>query len=114
MDLTIFSLERIGQIDPSPFFVLSLIPYLIFLKYAKKTVSIPKLSLLGFRLTLLFVFMTIILAIIAKIYFDNELTNIDILHGLAELFLTISDGLVVYGFVLKLQEVRNEQLLRGD
>ena len=114
MDLSIFSLDSIGKIDPSPFFVLSLIPYLLFLKYAKKSASIPKLALLGFRLTLLFVLMTIILAIIAKIYFNNELTNVDILHGFAELFLTISDGFVVYGFVLMLQEVRNEKLLRGD
>ena len=114
MDISIFSLDSIGQIDPSPFFVLSLIPYLIFLKYAKKSVSIPNLSLLGFRLTLLFVFMTIILAIISKIYFDSELTNVDILHGFAELFLTISDGLVVFGFVLMLQEVRSKKLLRGD
>ena len=114
MDISIFSLDSIAKIDPSPFFVLSLIPYLIFLKYAKKSVSIPKLSLLGFSLTLLFVFMTIIMAIIAKIYFDNELTNVDTLHGIAELFLTISDGLVVYGFLLMLQEVRSEKLLRGD
>ena len=114
MDLTVFSLNSIGQIDPSPFFVLSLIPYLIFLKYAKKSVSIPKLSLLGFRLTLLFVFMTIILAIIAKINFDAELTNVDILHGFAESFLTVSDGLVVYGFVLMLQDLRSKKLLRGD
>ena len=114
MDLTLFSLDSIAKIDPSPFFVLSLIPYLIFLHYAKKSASIPKVSLLGFRLTLLFVLMTIILAIIAKLYFDNELTNIDTLHGFAELFLTISDGFVVFGFVLMLQEVRNEQLLRGD
>ena len=114
MDLTIFSLDSIGEIDPSPFFVLSLIPYLIFLKYAGKSKSIPKLSLWGFRLTLVFVLMTIILAIIAKIYFDNELTNVDILHGLAELFLTISDGFVVYGFVLMLQEVRSKKILRGD
>jgi len=114
MDLTLFSLDSIAKIDPSPFFVLSLIPYLIFLNYAEKSFSIPRLSLLGFKLTLLFVLMTIILAIIAKIYFDAELTNIDILHGFAELFLTISDGLVVYGFVLMLQEVRSKKLLRGD
>ena len=114
MDFHLFSLDSIGKIDPSPFFVLSLIPYLIFLKYAEKSVSIPKVSLLGFRLTLLFVLMTIILAIVAKIYFQSELTNVDKLHGLAEVFLTVSDGLVVYGFVLMLQEVRSKKLLRGD
>ena len=108
MNITILSLESIARIDPSPFFILSLIPYLVFLRYAGKTKSIPKISLLGFKLTLLFVFMTIVFAIIALIYFGEELTNVDVLHGLAESFLTISDALVVYGFVLMLQSARRK------
>ena len=108
MNISIFSLESIAQVDPSPFFILSLIPYLVFLKYAGKTKSIPKISLLGFKLTLLFVFMTIVFAIISLIYFGEELTNVDVLHGLAESFLTISDALVVYGFVLMLQSARRK------
>ena len=56
MNISILSLESIARVDPSPFFILSLIPYLVFLKYAGKTKSIPKISLLGFKLTLLFVF----------------------------------------------------------
>ena len=52
--------------------------------------------------------MTIIFAIISLIYFGEELTNVDVLHGLAESFLTISDALVVYGFVLMLQTVRSK------
>ena len=103
MNMSILSLESIARVDPSPFFILSLIPYLVFLRYAGKTKSIPKISLLGFKLTLLFVFMTIVFAIISLIYFGEELTNVDVLHGLAESFLTISDALVVYGFVLMLQ-----------
>ena len=55
-------LQYLAQIDPSPFFVLSLIPYLIFLNFAKKSTAIPKVSLWGFRLTLLFVVMTIVFA----------------------------------------------------
>ena len=108
MNISILSLESIARVDPSPFFILSLIPYLIFLRYAGKTKSIPKISLLGFKLTLLFVFMTIVFAIISLIYFGEELTNVDVLHGLAESFLTISDALVVYGFVLMLQSARRK------
>ena len=108
MNISILSLESIARVDPSPFFILSLIPYLVFLRYAGKTKSIPKISLLGFKLTLLFVFMTIVFAIISLIYFGEELTNVDFLHGLAESFLTISDALVVYGFVLMLQSVRSK------
>ena len=108
MNISILSLESIARVDPSPFFILSLIPYLVFLKYAGKTKSIPKISLLGFKLTLLFVFMTIVFAIISLIYFGEELTNVDVLHGLAESFLTISDALVVYGFVLMLQSARRK------
>ena len=108
MNISILSLESIARVDPSPFFILSLIPYLVFLRYAGKTKSIPKISLLGFKLTLLFVFMTIVFAIISMIYFGEELTNVDVLHGLAESFLTISDALVVYGFVLMLQSARRE------
>ena len=108
MNISILSLESIARVDPSPFFILSLIPYLVFLRYAGKTKSIPKISLLGFKLTLLFVFMTIVFAIISLIYFEEELTNVDVLHGLAESFLTISDALVVYGFVLMMQSVRRK------
>ena len=42
--------------------------------------------------------MTIIFSIIAKLNYDSELTDIDHLHGLAESFLALSDGLVVLGF----------------
>ena len=104
MNLAVPSLETIGSIDPSPFFIGSLIPYLFFLNFAKKCTSIPKISLLGYRLTLLFVFMTIVLAIVALIIFNEELTNIDPLHGLAEAFLTISDALVAYGFYTSFQK----------
>ncbi len=94
-------LENLGAIDPSPFFVLSLLPYLAFLYWAQKGESIPRLSLWGFRLTLLFVAMTIVLAIVAKVLYGEDLTNVDPLHGAAEAFLTLSDALVALGFVQK-------------
>ncbi len=93
------ALNLLSGIDPGPFFVLSLIPYLAFLYWAQKSTSIPKLALWGFRMTLLFVLMTIIFAIVAKLVFNGELTDVDPLHGAAEAFLTISDALVVLGFI---------------
>ena len=114
MNISILSLESIARIDPSPFFILSLIPYLIFIRYAGKTQTIPKISFIGFKLTLLFVFMTIVLAIISEIYFGDELTNVDVLHGLAESFLTISDAFVVYGFVLMLQSFKNKTEVKNS
>ena len=102
-------LKFLGEVDPSPFFVLSLVPYLAFLYWAQKTKAIPRISLWGFRLTLFFVFMTIVLAIFALQIYGDELTNVDALHGTAESFLTISDALVLFGFiqVLKNKEVKN-------
>ena len=96
--ITIF-LDYLSNIDPSPFFVLSLFPYLLFLNYASKSKSIPEISLWGFKLTLGFVLITILLAIVALKIYGGELTDVDYLHGTAESFLTISDGLVVLGFL---------------
>ncbi len=92
-------LGPLAEIDPSPFFVLSLFPYIAFLYWAQKSKAIPKISLWGFRLTLLFVFMTIALAVVALKIYDGQLTDVDPLHGTAEAFLTLSDGLVALGFV---------------
>ncbi len=97
-------LINLGKVDPSPFFVLSLAPYLIFLYWAQKSSDIPKISLWGFRLTLLFVVMTIVFAIFAKIFYGADLTDIDPLHGAAEAFLTLSDALVVVGFIAPSEE----------
>ena len=98
--------EILNGIDPSPFFVLSIFPYLAFIFWAQKSSEIPIISLWGFRLTLLFVAITIVFAIIAKVSYGEELTNIDPLHGAAEAFLALSDALVVIGFYGLLQEKR--------
>jgi len=58
--------------------------------------------------------MTIVFAIIAQIYYGDELTNVDVLHGLAESFLTISDAFVVYGFVLMLQSFKNKTEVKNS
>ena len=114
MNISALSLESMAQIDPSPFFIISLIPYLFFLNYAGKTKAIPKISFLGFKLTLLFVFMTIVFAIISQIYFADELTNVDVLQGLAESFLTISDAFVVYGFILMLNSIKEKTEVKNS
>ena len=90
--------DSLAGLDPGPIFVISLFPYLLFLYWSQKTSLIPKTSLWGFRLTLLFVFVTIIFSILANILYGKELTDIDPLHGSAEAFLALSDGLVVLGF----------------
>ncbi len=99
-------LNLFGEIDPGPFFIASLVPYLVFLYFAQKGSLIPKESLWGFRMTLVFVFVSVICAIAAKIFYGAELSNVDPLHGGAELFLAISDGLVVLGFANLLSEKR--------
>ena len=93
------TMNLLNNFDPSVFFVLSLFPYLFFLYWAKKCKSIPKISLWGFRLTLLFVLMTIVFAILSLKIYGDELTNVDTFHGAAESFLTLSDALIVWGFV---------------
>ena len=99
-------IQSVAGIDPSPFFVISLFPYIAFLYWAQKTTLIPKTSLWGFRLTLLFVLVSIICSVIAQQVYGQELSNVDPLHGAAELFLAISDGLVVLGFFNLLLEKR--------
>ena len=85
--------------DPSPLFVLSLVPYLAFLFWASRVRAFPRLALTGFLLTLLFVAVTIAAAILAKARYGELLANVDPLHGGAEAFLTLSNLLVLIGFL---------------
>ena len=92
------SLSALSGFDPSPLYGLSLIPYLAFLWWAQQCRSIPRIALWGFRLTLLFVLITIIFAILADQIYGRELSNVDPFHGAAEAFLTLSDALIAIGF----------------
>ncbi len=96
-------LQQLAGVDPSPLFALSLLPYLLFLRWLSRSNSVHPLTLLGFRLTLLFVAMTIAAAIAALSIFDAELVAVDALHGGAEAFLTVSNGLVVAGLLQRLR-----------
>lgn len=86
------------DIDPAPLFALSLLPYLSFLHWAARSGRLPPLTLLGFRLTLLFVGVTIAASTWAELGFHATLVDVDALHGGAEAFLTLSNLLVATGF----------------
>ena len=93
-------LQRLGGIDPTPFFVLSLLPYLAFLWWASRVRAFPRLALRGFQFTLVFVAVTIAAAVAALRLYGRQLADVDPLHGGAEALLTLSNLLVVLGFSL--------------
>ena len=65
--------------------------------WLQKSKVLPPLAVWGFRLTLLFVVITIIAAVIALRCCDAELVEIDALHGGAEAFLTLGNAVLVAG-----------------
>ena len=79
-------------------FALSLFPYLGFLWFITRSKKLPRLALIGFYVLLIFVAVTIPAGIYAKVHYGKALANVDWLHGSAELFLTLSNILVVLGF----------------
>ena len=79
-------------------FALSLFPYLGFLWFITRSRKLPRLALIGFYALLIFVAVTIPAGIYAQIHYGEALANVDWLHGSAELFLSLSNILVVLGF----------------
>ena len=79
-------------------FALSLFPYLGFLWFLTKSAQTPRLALIGFYMTLVFVAITIPAGIYAQVVYGEALANVDFLHGGAEFFLTLANVLVVLGF----------------
>ena len=108
-DLLLKIIEKLGSIDNTALFASSIIPYAIFLFYLYKIKSLNKFIKTGFSLTVLFVFITIIVSIFALNYYDKSLVEVDFLHGSAEFFLTLSDFIILLGFIkmLKNLEVNN-------
>lgn len=88
-------------------FALSLFPYLGFLWFLTQSKQTPRLALIGFYVLLVFVAVTIPAGIYAKQVYGAELANVDWLHGSAELFLTLSNILVVLGFRQATLKARN-------
>lgn len=91
-------LDSLAKVDPAPFFGLSLLPYLAFLWWSWRSGRMPRLARWGFALTLLFVLVTIGAAIAAEGIYGRQLADVDPLHGGAEVFLTLSNVLVLLGF----------------
>ena len=91
-------------------FALSLFPYLGFLWFITRTPETPKLALYGFYGTLVFVAVTIPAAIYSEVHYGKSLANVDWLHGSAEVFLTLSNILVVLGFR---QAIINRSKVKG-
>ena len=85
--------------DPAPLFAASLIPYLLFLYWLRKSGDLPLIAERGFQLTLLFVAVTIVAAVAALRCCSAELVEIDWLHGGAEAFLTLSNTVLVIGLL---------------
>ncbi len=101
---TLFSKESL--------FALSLFPYLAFLWFLSRSKQTPRLALIGFAMTLVFVAVTIPAGIYAKVAYNETLANVDWLHGSAESFLTLSNILVVLGFRQGILQAQESQLVR--
>lgn len=86
------------MISKETLFAASLFPYLGFLWFLTRSGKTPRLALIGFYMTLVFVAVTIPAGIYAKVAYGESLANVDWLHGSAEFFLTLSNILLVLGF----------------
>ena len=102
-------LEKLATFDNTVLFAASIIPYSIFLFYLYKIKSVNRLVKTGFSLTVFFVFITIIFSIFSLTFYDKTLVHVDLLHGSAEFFLTLSDFVILFGFIkiLNVLEVNN-------
>tara|TARA_B100001115_G_scaffold10538_1_gene7701 strand:+ start:173 stop:508 length:336 start_codon:yes stop_codon:yes gene_type:complete len=102
-------LDKLSVVDNNFIFVISIFPYSIFLFYLYKNPNISKTIKIGFSLTLFFVLITIIFSVISLFVYDKSLVEIDSFHGFAEAFLTITDFVILLGFInlLKKIEVKN-------
>ncbi|MFN5513637.1 MAG: DUF3593 domain-containing protein [Cyanobacteriota bacterium] len=91
-------------------FALSLFPYLGFLWFLSRSPQTPRLALAGFYFLLVFVALTIPAGIYAQIHYGAQLADVDWLHGGAEVFLSISNLLVVLGFATALSRFQEDKL----
>ena len=99
-------IDFLARFDNTALFAASIIPYSIFLYYLYKIKSINKLIKTGFSLTVLFVFITIVISIYSLSYLNLTLVEVDVLHGSAEFFLTLSDAVILVGFIKMLKVIR--------
>ena len=108
-DLLFKFIEKLGSIDNTALFAASIFPYSIFLFYLYKIKSVNNFVKTGYSLTVLFVFITIVVSIYTLNYYNKNLVEVDFFHGLAESFLTLSDFVILFGFIkiLNSLEVNN-------
>ena len=108
-DLFIKLIVKLASIDNTALFAASIVPYSIFLFYLYKIKSVNNFVKIGYSLTVLFVFITIVVSIYTLSYYDKNLVEVDFMHGLAESFLTLSDFVILLGFIkiLNTLEVNN-------
>ena len=108
-DLFFKFIEKLGTIDNTLLFAVSIIPYSIFLFYLFKIKTFNIFIKTGFSLTVLFVLITIFVSIFTLNYYEKTLVEVDFLHGFAESFLTLSDFVILFGFIKLLNslEVKN-------
>ncbi|WP_041710596.1 DUF3593 domain-containing protein [Prochlorococcus marinus] len=99
-------IDFLSKFDNTALFAASIIPYSIFLYFLYKIKSINKLIKTGFSLTVLFVFITIVISIYSLSYLNLTLVEVDVLHGSAEFFLTLSDAVILVGFIKMFKVIR--------
>lgn len=102
-------IQQLSTIDNTIIFAISIVPYSVFLFYLFKLKKLNWAIKIGFSLTILFVAITILLSLITERLYGKSLVEVDLFHGLAESFLTISDLVILFGFLnlLKSIEVKN-------
>ena len=98
-DLFIKFIEKLASIDNTALFAASIFPYAIFLFYLYKIKTVNNLVKIGYSLTVLFVLITIVVSIYTLNYYSKSLVEVDFFHGLAESFLTVSDFVILLGFI---------------
>ena len=98
------------MISKETLFALSLFPYLGFLWFLSRTKLMPRLALMGFYGTLVFVAVTIPAGIYAQVHYGKSLANVDWLHGSAESFLTVSNIILVLGFRQALMAAKSSKM----
>lgn len=103
-------LLSLPAISKESLFAVSLFPYLGFLWFLTRSQQTPKLALIGFYMTLVFVGVTIPVGIYAQVVYGQSLADVDVLHGGAEFFLTLANVLVVLGFRQAIIAARSESL----
>jgi hypothetical protein len=96
--------ETLAQTLPQNLFAVSIFPYAGFLFHLTRARAAPPTTLFGFYFLLVFVAATIPAGIVAKREYGEALANVDFLHGGAELFLTVTNLLIVLGLRRAIRE----------